>query len=68
MTAVAWNPADSPPPGAVDCWSAEVATVSNFGQVLDLAYYHGSDGAAWQRPREYRKGEVVAWWLPLPPR
>ncbi|MBI6944176.1 hypothetical protein JET76_22895 [Pseudomonas putida] len=62
-----WTPADQPPPGAVDCWSAEVVTVSNRGRALEMAYFHGSDGACWQRPREYQVGEVVAWWCPMPP-
>jgi len=63
---VMWRDADDPPEGNEDKWSRKVISVTNFGNVYSLCYYHGMNGGNWQRRVVFEDGEKVNKWTEFP--
>ena len=69
----AWRPAAVAPISENGKWSKRVAAVTNAGNVVLTSYFDGDTNNCrmnigyWQRPESMGKGEVIKWWVPLPP-
>lgn len=65
-TAPKWFKPDQVPEGKPGHWSADVMGITNLGNPVVLAYFHGDDGGCWQRPSRLLPGEQLEYWLPMP--
>lgn len=65
-TAPKWFKPDQVPEGKPGHWSADVMGITDLGNPVVLAYFHGEDGGCWQRPSRLLPGEQLEYWLPMP--
>ena len=61
-----WEKASSPPESKGGKWSRLVVIVTNLGNLMCLHFFGDKADGFWQRPKKFKKGEEVVFWIDSP--